>query len=415
MNGIKITGKIPLNGEVRIQGSKNAALPMMAAALLNKGTTVLHGCPRISDVCLMEKILQKLGAKTCWQNHTLTICAEKLGKPEADKDLGEKMRCTIVLLGSLLGRCKEAAVPYPGGCVIGERPIDLHLQALRQMGAVFLEKDGMLYGQTQGLNGAVVRFPKMSVGATQNAVLGAVCAEGITVLKGCAREPEVSWLCRFLNCAGARIQGVGTGELRIRGVRQLHDVEFTVPPDRIAAGTYVCASAVTRGGGVLHNAPVGEMGALLWAYKKIGGQYTCSGGKLTLCSFGADRPISHLKTRVYPGFPTDMQSVFMAVLAAARGESRITETIFEDRFKTVSQLNKMGADIVVCQNTARIRGQSLTGAVVKAEELRGGAALVVAGLGAQGETFVEDSGFIARGYEDICRDLTMLGAQIYKE
>lgn len=415
LNGIKITGGIPLQGEVQIQGSKNAALPMMAAALLNRGTTVLLGCPKISDVFLMEHILNHLGAKTCWKGNTLEIHGGDITTFTVDEEAGSQMRSSVVLLGSLLGRCQSAAVPYPGGCVIGKRPIDLHLDALKRLGAVFREENGMLIAETCGLQGAVISFPKSSVGATQNAILGAVCASGGSLLLGCSKEPEVTWLCRFLKAAGAHILGEGTDTLRIRGVRELHDVEFQIPADRIAAGTYVCASAITRGEGVLLGAPIGEMEALLWAYGKIGGQYRYNSGKLTLHSLNATKPVRLLETQIYPGFPTDLQSVFMAVLATAEGDSCIVENIFEDRFKMVSQLQKMGALIEVCQSKAKIRGNSLTGARVEAQELRGGAALVLAGLAARGETYVENRHFIERGYEDICRDLSHMGARILKD
>lgn len=415
MNGIRVTGGIPLDGEVRIQGSKNAALPVMAAALLIRGTTVLQGCPKISDVILMGQLLEKLGARVLWQGDTLVIEAEDITDCRADACLGEKMRSSIMLLGSLLGRCGKAQVPYPGGCVIGARPIDLHLKALKCLGASFREEAGMLTGETKGLKGGNISFPKASVGATQNAVLGAVCAKGDTVIRGGSREPEVSWLCRFLKKAGADIRGEGTSCLKIRGVEKLHDTVFKIPADRIAAGTYVCASAITRGTGVLLDAPVEEMGALLGAYEKIGGQYTWNSGKLSLCSHRAVLPLESLQTQVYPGFPTDLQSVFLAVLACARGKSRIRENIFEDRFKTAVQLKKMGADIEVCGREAVIRGGSLSGTRVEAQELRGGAALVVAGLAARGETYVKNRNFIERGYEDICRDLNCLGAKTVRD
>lgn len=415
LKGIKVVGGIPLTGEVRIQGSKNAALPLMAAALLNKGTTILHGCPKIADVFVMEEILQLLGAKTVWKNHTLEIDAEFVAETQVDEEEGRKMRSSIILLGSLLGRFQEGAVPHPGGCVIGKRPIDLHLEVLKQMGAEILETQGEIFAKTTGLKGCPIRFPFVSVGATQNAVLAAVLAEGTTILDGCSKEPEVRALCDFLRKAGAEIKGAGSSRLVITGVEKLHDVEFQVPRDRIAAGTYLCASAITRGEGILLDAPVDEMGAVLQAYKKIGGQYTCNSGKLTLCSFYADRPLKDLQTQVYPGFPTDLQSVFMAVLTVAKGESRITENIFEDRFKTVPQLQAMGAKIEMEGNTARILPGYLKGTKVAASELRGGAALLVAGLAAQGETYVRNCSYIERGYEDICGDLSMLGAQIFRD
>lgn len=415
MDAIRIAGGIPLDGEIAVQGSKNVALPFMAAAVLNKGVTVLKDCPRISDVLAMTEVLESLGTKVFWEEKDLVIDAGQTERMTVRRELGEKMRSSIVLLGSLLGRFGEAWLPYPGGCVIGKRPVDLHLAALGALGAGFEEREEMLYGKAEKLLGGQICFSKASVGATQNAVLGAVLANGVTVLSGCSREPEVSWLCRFLNQAGGNITGIGTDRLVIQGVKALHDTEFRIPRDRIAAGTYVCASAITRGQGILSEAPVEEMEALLGAYEKIGGQYKVNSGKLFLCSRNVGNPLTGLCTQVYPGFPTDLQSVFLAVLSTIKGESRIRETIFEDRFKVVSQLRKMGAEIRLEEDTAVILGGKLSGSLVCAEELRGGAALVLAGLAAEGETCVKNRHFIERGYEDICRDLSMLGARIVKD
>lgn len=415
MNDIKIIGGHPLTGEIRIQGSKNAALPMMAAALLVEGKCVLKNCPRIADVRIMEEILRELDVKTRWLGDTLLLDTGYTAGSDIDRSAGSKMRSSVVLLGSLLGRYGVASIPHPGGCVIGERPIDLHLYALKRLGTEFLEKDGILYAHTKGLTGTDIHFPKVSVGATQNAVLAAVKARGTTVITGCAREPEVVWLCRFLNSCGARIKGTGTGKLVINGVEHLHGTQFTIPPDRIVAGTYVCACAAVRGEIVLRNAPLEEMKALLDVYEKIGGQYQVVGGKLSLCGKWIDRPLKRQGTEVYPGFPTDLQSPLMAVLATVPGESCLVENIFEDRFKTASQLVLMGAHIDILGKEAYIRGGELHGACVEARELRGGAALVIAGLAASGETIVGNRQYIERGYEDICRDLTELGAVIVRE
>lgn len=388
---------------------------MMAAALLVEGKCVLKNCPGIADVRIMEEILRKLDVKTRWLGDTLLLDTANAEGTDIDRCEGHKMRSSVVLLGSLLGRYGKASIPHPGGCVIGERPIDLHLYALERLGAVFQEKDGILYADTEGLKGAVIHFPKVSVGATQNAVLAAVRASGTTVLTGCAREPEVIWLCRFLNSCGALIRGIGTGKLTITGMEHLHGTQFTVPSDRIVAGTYVCACAAVRGEIVLEDAPVEEMKALLGVYEKIGGQYQVNGGKLSLCGKWVNTPLARQGTEVYPGFPTDLQSPLMAVLATIPGESCLVENIFEDRFKTASQLRLMGADIRVIGKEAYIRGRELCGASVEAYELRGGAALVVAGLAASGETIVKNRQYIERGYEDICRDLTELGAVIARE
>lgn len=263
--------------------------------------------------------------------------------------------------------------------------------------------------------GSTIHFPKVSVGATQNAVLASVLARGTTHLEGCAREPEVVWLCRFLNACGARIEGTGSDTLTITGVEELHGTEFTVPADRIVAGTYVCACAATRGEIILDGAPLEEMEALMRVYEKMGGQYEAIGGKLSLCSKWVQVPLRRQCTEVYPGFPTDLQSPLMAVLCTIPGESCLVETIFEDRFKTASQLLRMGAYVRVDGRKAVIRGGTLRGAAVEAQELRGGAALVIAGLAAQGETRVRNRQYIERGYEDICRDLSQLGAVIERD
>ena len=321
MNEIRIEGGNPLTGEVRIQGSKNAALPMMAAALLHKGKSVLHHCPKIADVFVMEEILRELGMQIRHEGDTLTLDPAHVEKTEIDCCEGQKMRSSVILLGSLLGRFKNASVPHPGGCVIGERPIDLHLYALERLGAVFEEKEGVLTARTDGLVGSTIHFPKVSVGATQNAVLASVLARGTTHLEGCAREPEVVWLCRFLNACGARIEGTGSDTLTITGVEELHGTEFTVPADRIVAGTYVCACAATRGEIILDGAPLEEMEALMRVYEKMGGQYEAIGGKLSLCSKWVQVPLRRQCTEVYPGFPTDLQSPLMAVLCTIPGES----------------------------------------------------------------------------------------------
>lgn len=352
--------------------------------------------------------------KTRWEKDSLYLDASKVHEYKIAEEDGRKMRSSIVLMGSLLGRLKRAEVPYPGGCVIGTRPIDLHIRAMEKMGARVVLKEDILEAETKGLLGAEIVFSKCSVGATQNAILGAVTARGETQLYGCAVEPEVVWLCRFLNACGAKIKGTGTKTLVITGVPKLEGAKFTVPPDRIVAGTYLCACAITKGEVKLHNAPVEEMQCVLDAFEKMGGQYEQSGVTLSLYGRWVDYPVKNLHTDVYPGFPTDLQSPFLAVLASIKGESMVTETIFENRFKTVFELQKMGADISVEGNRALIHGNSLNGCDVTAMELRGGAALVVAGLGAKGMTRIENRHFIERGYEDICRDLRMLGASIKK-
>lgn len=416
MDSIRIVGGKPLQGSIGIQGSKNAALPMMAATLLQEGICALKGCPKIADVKYMEEILRSLGALVWWEGDTLYIDSTSITGTEIPREYGEKMRSSVVVMGSLLGRMGKANIPYPGGCVIGTRPINLHLLALARLGAAIEEIDGILHVTAKELRGAEIVFKKASVGATQNALLAAVKAKGDTKLSGCAAEPEVVWLCRFLNEMGARIEGTGTDTLTVRGVESLHAIEFVIPADRIVAGTYVCACAATRGEIRLENPPLEEMDALLGAYTKMGGQYEVKGGKLFLCGKGVQFPISYLETQVYPGFPTDMQSPMMAVLASIPGKSHIRETVFEDRFKVAAQLTKMGARIVIDGRDAIVEGvPQLTGSQVFAQELRGGAALVIAGLGARGTTYINNRHFIERGYEHICDDLAALGGNIRRD
>lgn len=414
MGEIWIDGGIPLSGQVQIQGSKNAALPMMAAALLHDGITILHGCPRIADVYAMEKILVSLGAKTRWNGHTLTLDCRKITETKIGGKYAESMRSSVILMGSMLSRMKKVQIVYPGGCVIGKRPIDLHLKVFQAMGAVIRERaEGLSASCPDRMIAAEVEFPLSSVGATENGLLAAVKAKGITKLKNCAVEPEIYHLCRFLQAMGAEIRGIGTRELQIRGVQALRDVEYTVPADRIVAGTYLLAAAATRGNVTLVHAPVEEMDAVLKVYEKMGGQWESNSGKLRANAKNIGNPVPWLQTECYPGFPTDMQSILMAVLLTVPGESRIREQIFEDRYKIVPQLTKMGAQIRVDGREAAIGGGcALHGARIEAEELRGGAALVVAGLAAEGTTVIRNSCFIERGYEKIEDDLSELGGRI---
>lgn len=412
LDAIRIIGGKPLKGSVSIQGSKNAALPMMAAALLHEGTTVLHNCPKIADVFCMEEILEELGADTFWSGHSLHLDCRKIEKDRVDQKYTNKMRSSIILLGALLGRKKRGTIGYPGGCVIGQRPVNLHLEVLESLGADIAQNEEEISADGSKLSGGSYYFPKRSVGATEQGILASVCAPGNTVLYNCAREPEIQWLQNILNAMGADVRGAGSGKIVICGGRPLKDCEFDVPPDRIVAGTYLCAAAATRGRIILTNPPFGEIQAFLDVYHKMGGQYEFIGGKLIADARRAGKAVSLIETAEYPGFPTDLQSPAMAALAAAEGFSRIRENIFEDRFKTVKELRKMGARIQVSGQDAWIEGCSLRGAAVEAQELRGGAALVLAGLAAQGETIVTGVSYIERGYETICEDLAGLGGRI---
>ena len=326
------------------------------------------------------------------------------------------MRSSVILLGPLLGRTGKASMGYPGGCVIGKRPIDLHLYALRKFGAHIDEGQKYLEASCRKLLGTEVFFAGCSVGATEQAILTAVLAEGQTRIYNCAREPEVIWLCRFLKKMGAKIQGEGTDEIQIMGKCCLKGGDMQVPPDRIVAGTYLCAAAATRGKIEIQNAPQDELAAFLEVYRKMGGQYEWNSGKLLADGSQVRFSVPMTETAVYPGFPTDLQSPLMAVLATISGESRIREAVFEDRFKIAEELNRMGAQIRIEGREARIIGTSfLKGQKLRAQELRGGAALIIAALAAQGESIIEGYSFIHRGYENINQDISALGGKIKKD
>ena len=416
MDKLRIAGGKPLHGTIRIQGSKNAALPMMAAALLYPGISVLRNCPKITDVFCMEKILCELGAGTWWQNHDLYLDCTKVEKTVIPGVYTEKMRSSVILLGVLLGRTGKVSMGYPGGCVIGKRPVDLHLYALRKFGVTIEEKQNFLEAVCQKLKGAEIVFAGSSVGATEQAVLTAVSANGKTRIHNCAKEPEIIWLCRFLKKMGVSITGEGTEEILVEGGTPLQGADMQVPPDRIAAGTYLCAAAATRGKIEIQNPPENELTAFLEVYRKMGGQYEWNSGKLIADGSQVSFPVPVTETAVYPGFPTDLQSPLMAVLSTIPGESCIREAVFENRFRIAGELNRMGARIRTEGREAWIRGtSSLHGRCIQAQELRGGAALVIAALAAEGESVVEGYSFIRRGYEDISRDILYLGGKIKKD
>jgi UDP-N-acetylglucosamine 1-carboxyvinyltransferase len=418
MSSIEVIGAEQLKGELSIQGSKNAALPVIAAAILNKGITVLRNCPKILDVFHMVKILQELGCITSWDGNTLTVDSSPALSTSVSEKSVTKMRSSILFLGALLGRHHEVTIAYPGGCSIGKRPIDYHLKAIRKMNVSqqFIgENDKFIHCSADKIIGTDIFLEFPSVGATQNIILTAVLSEGTTRIFNAAREPEVTEVCNYLNAAGARICGKGTAFIEIEGVRQLHDVEFTLSSDRIVAGTYMTALAAARGSVTLTNAPTGHLDSTIRVLKKCGCAIETTGNTVKISSRRRPEPVEVLKTQPYPGFPTDMQSQLMSVLCLADGKSCIIEEIFESRFQNVNDLQKMGAVISLETNAnkATITGvEKLHGAVTQAYDLRGGAALVIAGLAAEGRTIIRNATFIERGYEDICRDLSALGAKI---
>lgn len=414
MDSIHIQGGVALQGTVCIQGSKNASLPVLAATLLTKEPSYLYNCPRISDVHGMISLLKSLGCHVKWMDGGVCVDAGALHCAHMPAEAIMGMRSSLCLLGTLLGRCNEVIMEQPGGCVIGARPINLHIQALSAMGVEFEQTEGQIHAVTRGLHGADIVLPFASVGVTENILLAAIMAEGDTTIQGAAREPEIVALCEYLEACGADIEGIGTGFLKVKGGRNLYGTEYTIPTDRIVAGTYLFGCVGAGGNVLLKNAPWQSMKAVLDMASRMGAQCIC--GEEGLYVQAPERPmaIPHITTAVYPGFPTDLQSAVLAVLGRADGTSIVEETVFENRFRIVEHLVKMGADIrqdgnrkVVINGVGHLFGKE-----VEARELRGGAALILAGLMAEGETTVRGCSYVYRGYENICKDLRELGARI---
>lgn len=390
---------------------------MMAAALLHRGITVLTNVPALRDVTCMVDILESLGCRCCHKGDCLVMDARNITATRIPKEYVTAMRSSIVMLGVLLGRMGEGSCCYPGGCLIGSRPIDLHLMALKCLGAELQEKNGVIEARcryAKGMKGAEIHLPFPSVGATEQTILAAVLARDVTVIHGAAREPEIVHLCHFLNNMGAVICGMGTGCLMIQGVKELHDSSFRVAGDRIVAGTYAAAAAAATGSILIKGISPDELTEPLRVLAQAGADVRIEDEERQIKIGMQNRPMPlNIKTGPYPAFPTDLQSVFMAFLVVATGRSTIEEQVFEGRFATAKELVKMGASIETAERTAVIEGRRfLNGALVKASDLRGGAALVVAALAAEGETIIEDCRHIERGYEDICRDMTALGAAV---
>lgn len=413
MASFQIAGGKMLEGQLEVQGSKNAALPIIAAAVLHRGVTLIRRCPDILDVRYMLEILHSIGCKISWQKDELRIDAEEIDFENLSRECIRKMRSSILLLGAVLGRCKNMVLEYPGGCTIGARPVDIRLNALEQMGVHIEEYDGAIHCKTDGLKGTRILLPYPSVGATENLMMAGAMAEGITWIHNAAREPEVVDLSGFLEAMGVAVYGAGTSRIGILGKCPLKEARYQVMQDRIVAGTYLLAAAGARGEIELVYEEKQHIHCLLHICESMGCEVRLTNRGIYLKSSRRLFPIEDIHTQPFPGFPTDMQSQLMTVLATARGTSRIYEHIFENRFRTAVELCKMGADIQIENNRAVIYGAArLKGGRVSARDLRGGAALVIAGLMAEGDTIIENSIFVERGYQDICKDLIQLGAEI---
>lgn len=412
-NELYINGPQRMHGELLIQGSKNAALPILAAAVLGTGIFILHHCPRISDVEHMLEMLEDAGCRVKWEGHMLIVDTRYLDNYQVNGNGAGKMRSTVTLLGSILGRMHRVAIPYPGGCTIGKRPIDLHLKGLEQLGAVFEHQEHALVGSAQRLHGAEVYLDFPSVGATENILLASVLADGVTTIHGAAMEPEIVELASFLRKMGAKVRGDGTPVIVIEGVKTLHAAEYIIPSDRIVAGTYLFGAMMTKGEVRLLHVPMAHLGNIPKLLQQMGALVETEEDCIYVKMKRQCSSLPYVVTAPFPGFPTDLQSVLVAALSTASGMSFIEEKIFEARFQIVPELRKMGASIASEESFALIDGNAkLRGARVEAKELRGGAALIMAALAAEGETCIYGMEYVRRGYEDINGDLKKLGIVI---
>jgi len=407
----------PLNGEVLISGSKNAVLPIMAAAILTKGKCELSEVPELRDVDVMAKLLRSVGSIVTedYENSSLEIITENILAEEAPYELVKKMRASILIMGPLLARTGKARISLPGGCAIGARPIDLHLKGFQAMGAVIIEGHGYVEARAEKLVGANIYLDFPSVGATENIIMAATLAEGITILENVAEEPEIVDLANFLNKMGAKIKGAGTDTIKIEGVKELSGTKHSVIPDRIETGTFMVAAAITRGNVLLKNVVPDHVKPVIAKLRECG--VTVEYNDESMLVRGDVNPLisTDIKTLPYPGFPTDMQSQFMALLATVKGSSTVMETVFENRYMHIGELNRMGANIKIEGRSAVVQGgKNLQGAQVLSTDLRSGAALVLAGLTADGVTEISEIYHIERGYEKFLEKFRGLGATIIR-
>lgn len=410
---IIIDGPAELSGEISVQGAKNSTLPLLAAAVLCKGQTVLHNCPQLTDVETAVSILEHLGCR-CTREGPDLIVDNAMTCCEVPDELMRGMRSSIVFLGAIVSRCGEARLCFPGGCELGPRPIDLHLSSLRKLGVEILEEGGCLNCKAPGgIRGSYVSLAFPSVGATENLMLAAVCSQGTTIIANAAREPEITDLALYLNRCGGRIYGAGESCVIIDGVKELYGCEHRVMPDRIVTVTYMAAAAVTGGNVTLRDVDNTHILPMLAPFEESGCAVRQLGGALNIMAPPKLNAVKHIRTMPYPGFPTDAQPVVMSMAAVGNGTSIFVENIFENRYKHGEELQRMGAQIKVEGKVAIVEGvEKLSGASVRAQDLRGGAALVVAGLAAHGRTAVSGTEYIKRGYQDIAGTLGDLGARI---
>ncbi len=417
MTKIIIDGGKPLYGEISVCGSKNSCLPILAAAILCDEPVILNNCPKISDVNNMLSILEHTGATVNRRGNTVELNCKDVFNHEMPRQFSREIRSSIFMLGPVVSRFKKARFIYPGGCEIGLRPIDLHLQGLKALNIGITEERGEIFCETNKIIGADISLDYPSVGATENVIMASVLAEGETIIRNAAREPEIFELTRFLNACGADVRGEGSSTIYVKGVQKLHGVEFDCVSDRIVSGTYMLLCAMCKGALTIKNAQVSSLHSLIYKLKDAGVSVkTYEDDTVEIASKKRLKELHLIETAPYPGFPTDLQAPICAACATAQGTSIVMENVFENRFKHVSELNRMGANITVKNNVAIIRGvKNLFGAQVRATDLRAGAAMVIAGLSAQGRTVIDNAQYIERGYEDLVETIQSLNGEIYKQ
>jgi UDP-N-acetylglucosamine 1-carboxyvinyltransferase len=414
MQKLVIQGGIPLRGEVRISGAKNAALPMMCASLLTSDVLQLSNMPDLLDIATMRKLLEQMGVKVAVQGDEMTLHGAHVDRLEAPYDMVKTMRAAVLVLGPLVARFGEARVSMPGGCAIGSRPVDIHIKGLQAMGAQIFIEHGYIHAQAKRLKGARILFDIVSVTSTENLMMAAALAEGVTVLENAAREPEVVDLAHCLIAMGAKIEGAGSHTIVITGVDRLHGAAHRIMPDRIESGTFLVAAAATGGSIVLRDTRADILDSVLEKLTEAGACIRSDSESIHLDMTSRPRSVN-VRTAPYPAFPTDMQAQFMALNVIADGSAMVVETIFENRFMHVQELRRLGARIDVEGNTALVHGvDHLEGATVMATDLRASACLVIAGLVAQGETVIDRIYHLDRGYEHIEIKLSQLGANIFR-
>ncbi|TYP58799.1 UDP-N-acetylglucosamine 1-carboxyvinyltransferase [Thermosediminibacter litoriperuensis] len=412
MSSFIIEGGESLKGTVRASGAKNAVLPVMAASLLAEGECVIEDVPELEDVRVMREVLSSLGAGCETKESSLKINPDNIDTCEAPYELVRKMRASFLVMGPLLAKYGRARISLPGGCAIGSRPIDLHLKGFSALGAEIDLGHGFVEARCEKLKGNIIYLDFPSVGATENIMMAAALAEGQTIIENAAKEPEIVDLANFLNSMGAHIRGAGTDIIKIEGVKSLKGISYTVIPDRIEAGTYLIAGAITNGDVLVENVVSEHLKPLIAKLIECGAEVTEGEDGIRVVGKGRPNPVD-VKTMPYPGFPTDMQAQMMAYLSLCNGNSMIIETVFENRFMHVEELKRMGARIRIEGRSAMIEGvEKLSGAPVKATDLRAGAALILAGLAAEGTTEVMNAQHVDRGYENIVEKLRSIGAKI---